>query len=325
MTYILLLVGLALLIAGGELLVRGAVRFAEHFGLSPMIIGLTIVGMGTSMPELAASIQAALAGAPGIAIGNIVGSNIANLLLILGIAVLLSPFLVPRGVLWRDGGVGLACAALLLVVGYSSGLTRWVGIAFVAGMLAYIFHAYRQERLGGDHSVAFDKAMALEGVDPGLAPAADRAGSLIVPGLLFLAGMVLIVGGGSLVVDAAIEIASQLGVSDEVIGLTVVAVGTSLPELVTSAIAAMKRQGEIALGNVLGSNIYNILFIGGMTGIVAPTQIPAVIAQFDLPILLAVSALVMIFAYTGRQLSRIEGGFLVVLYFAYTAFTADLI
>lgn len=325
MTYLLLALGLVLLIAGGELLVRGAVRIAEHLGLSPMLIGLTIVGMGTSMPELAASVQAAIAGSPGIALGNIVGSNIANLLLILGLAVALSPFAVPRGVLWRDGGVGLVCAAILIAVGYSLGLTRGVGILLVVGMFAYVYLAFRQEKAGAGHGAAYDKALALEEIDPGLVPSAKPHGSIALAAASLLAGIVLIVSGGSLLVDAAIAISTSLGVSDEVIGLTVVAVGTSLPELVTSAIAAIKREGEIALGNVLGSNIYNVLFIGGVTGIVAPTEIPAGILQFDLLVLVAVSAIVMLFAFTGGRLSRLEGCVLVAGYAGYTAVTAGLI
>lgn len=325
MTYLLLVLGLVLLIAGGELLVRGAVRIAEHLGLSPMLIGLTIVGMGTSMPELAASVQAALAGSPGIALGNIVGSNIANLLLILGLAVALSPFAVPRGVLWRDGGVGLVCAAVLIAAGYTLGLNRGVGILLVTGMFAYVYLAFRQEKARAGHAAAYHKALALEEIDPTLVPSAKPHGSMTLAAVSLLAGIVLIVSGGSLLVDAAITISANLGVSDEVIGLTVVAVGTSLPELVTSAIAAIKRQGEIALGNVLGSNIYNVLFIGGVTGIVAPTQIPASILQVDLWVLLGVSALVMAFAYTGGRLSRVEGALLVVGYAGYTAVTAGLI
>lgn len=324
MTYLLLLVGLVLLVGGGELLVRGAVRIAERLGLSPMLIGLTIVGMGTSMPELAASVQAALAGSPGIAIGNIVGSNIANILLILGVAVLLSPFAVPRGVLWRDGGVGLACAALLLLLGLSIGLTRGAGLALVVAMAGYVYYAYRQERAGGSHSAGFDKAAALEAADPGLVAQPSPPTSFLVPVLLFFAGLVLIVSGGTILVDAAIKIATALGVSDEVIGLTVVAVGTSLPEMVTSAIAAIRRQGEIALGNVLGSNIYNVLFIGGVTGLVAPTPIPASIVQFDLGALILVSVLVMVLAYTGRRLTRLEGAVLVGGYIVYSATTISI-
>ena len=166
--------------------------------------------------------------------------------------------------------------------------------------------------------------MALEEVDPALVPRAESRGSVVLAIVFLLAGMALIIWGGSMLVDAAITISASLGVSDEVIGLTVVAVGTSLPELVTSAIAALKREGEIALGNVLGSNIYNVLFIGGITGMVSPTRIPASILQFDLWVLLCVSALVMAFAFTGKRLSRLEGGFLVAGYAGYTALTAGL-
>jgi cation:H+ antiporter len=320
----LLLLGLVLLIAGGDVLVRGAVRIAERLRLSPMLIGLTVVGMGTSMPELAASLQASLAGSPGIAIGNIVGSNMANTLLILGTAALIAPIAVTTRVLWRDGGVGTLAALALLAAGATVGLSREVGFAFLIAMAAYIYYAYRQERLGAAHSAAYDRALAIEDVDPALVPHDPPGGRLSTALLLFVAGLVLIVGGGTLLVNAAIDIAKQLRVSDEIIGLTIVAVGTSLPELITSAAAAYRKQGDIALGNVLGSNIYNILFIGGVTGTVAPTVVPASIMAFDLRVLVAISLVVMLFAYSGRRLSRTEGFALVVAYVAYTAYTVGL-
>jgi cation:H+ antiporter len=290
-----------------------------------MLIGLTIVGVGTSMPELAASVQAALAGSPGIAIGNIVGSNLANLLLILGIASLISPIAVARGVLWRDGGVGVAAAIALLIAGASVGLGRVAGAAFLAAMVGYIYYAYRQEKLGQPHSAAYDKALAAEAVDPGFVAHEDATGSLLKPALLFGAGLALIVGGGTLLVEGAIGVATEFGVSDTVIGLTIVAVGTSFPELVTSVMAALKRQGDIALGNVLGSNIYNVLFIGGVTGLVSPSEIPASILKFDLWLLIGVSLAVMVFAWTGGRLSRREGFILAAAYGLYVAVTAGLL
>jgi cation:H+ antiporter len=322
---ILLIPGFVLLIAGGELLVRGAVRIAERLRLSPMLIGLTIVGIGTSMPELAASVQAALAGSPGIAVGNIVGSNLANLLLILGIAALISPIAVARGPLWRDGGVGVAAAFALLLAGASIGLGRVAGLVFLSAMVGYIWYAYRQEKLGQPHSAAYDKALAAEAVDPGLVPQQSGAGSLLTPALLLGAGLVLIIGGGTLLVKGAVGIATAWGVSDTVIGLTIVAVGTSFPELVTSAMAALKRQGDIALGNVLGSNIYNVLFIGGVTGLVAPSEVPASILGFDLWLLIGVSLAVMVFAWTGGRLSRREGLILTAAYGVYAAATAGFL
>lgn len=316
--------GLLLLIGGGELLVRGAVRIAEHMRLSAMLIGLTIVGMGTSMPELATSVQAALAGSPGIALGNIVGSNIANILLILGFAALLSPIAVRRGTLWRDGGVGLAAALLLLGAGHLLGLDRLVGAAFVGLLGLYVWYAWREERLGHDHTAAWDKALAAEETDPALVPHAPTGG-IALPALLFVIGLGLIVGGGTLLVGAAVDLAQAFGVSDTVIGLTIVAVGTSLPELVTSAVAALKKQPEVALGNVLGSNIYNIFFIGGITGLAAPTAVPAEILSFDLLLLVAASAAVMVLAWTGGRLSRREGLVLVAGYGLYAAATAGFL
>lgn len=319
-----LLLGLVLLIAGGDLLVRGAVRIAERLRLSPMLIGLTVVGMGTSMPELAASLQASLTGSPGIALGNIVGSNIANSLLILGVAAMIAPIAVNTRALWRDGGLGIMAALALLAAGATVGLSREAGLVFLILMAGYIYYAYRQERVGGPHSAAYDRAVAMEGVDPALIPQDKSDGRLSVALLLFIVGLALIVGGGSLLVNAAVNIAEQLGVSDTVIGLTIVAVGTSLPELVTSAMAAWRRQGDIALGNVLGSNIYNILFIGGVTGAVAPTAVPASIMAFDLWVLVAVSLIVMLFAFSGGRLSRKEGLLLAAAYVAYAAYTAGL-
>jgi cation:H+ antiporter len=317
--------GLVLLIGGGELLVRGAVRIAEHLKLSPLLIGLTIVGMGTSMPELATSVQAALAGSPGIAVGNIVGSNLANLLLILGCAALITPLAVERGTLWRDGGVGLGAVVLLLVAGLAFGLTRPVGFIFLILLGAYLYWAYQQERQGAAHSAAFDKALAAEGADAALVPSDKAQGGLLVPVLLFLVGLGLIVGGGSLLVEGAIRLARTFGISDTVIGLTIVAIGTSLPELVTSAIAALKKEADVAVGNVLGSNIYNIFFIGGVTGLASPTDIPDSMVGFDLPLLIGASALVMLFAYTGSRLSRREGFTLLAAYGAYMLATAGLI
>jgi len=319
-----LLLGLVLLIAGGDLLVRGAVRIAERLRLSPMLIGLTVVGMGTSMPELAASVKASLAGSPGIAIGNIVGSNIANALLILGIATLIAPIEVKKRALLRDGGVGILSVLALLAAGATVGLSRAVGIVFLIAMVGYIYYAFRQERAEASHSAAQDRAVPKGNIDPALLPPDQPGGRLSTAILLFLAGLALIVGGGTVLVNAAIAMAKVLGVSEETIGLTIVAIGTSFPELVTSAVAASRKQGDIALGNVLGSNIYNILFIGGVTGAVRPTAVPAGIMAFDLWFLLAVSVVVVLFALSGGRLSRKEGLVLVAGYIAYSAYTVGL-
>ena len=326
----ILLAGLVLLMIGGDVMVRGAVGIAERLRLSPMLIGLVVVGLGTSSPELAASVQAAIAGSPGLAIGNIVGSNVANLLLVLGSAALIAPIAVERNTLWRDGGVGLAASLAFVLASFTLGLDRIVATICLIALAAYIFYAYRQERLvpesgPADHTAAFDRAAASEGFDPALTPHDKPEQSLGTAAVFFVVGLALIVGGGTLLVNGAVSIASALGVSEAVIGLTIVAVGTSAPELVTSVIAAFRGQSDIALGNVLGSNIYNLLFIGGVTGLTAPSEIPAKIAEFDLPLATLAAFVVMVFAYTGGRLSRREGAVLVVAYLVYTAFTSGLV
>ncbi|MGB3795112.1 MAG: calcium/sodium antiporter [Alteraurantiacibacter sp.] len=331
----ILLGGLLLLMIGGDVMVRGAVRIAERLNLSPMLIGLVIVGLGTSSPELAASVQAALAGSPGLAIGNIVGSNIANLLLVLGAAALIAPLAVDRTSLWRDGGVGLAAALAMIIASFTLGLDRIVATVLLIGLALYIWSAYKQEKMATpgadqsarpaiDHSAAFGRAAASEGFDPELSAQNNTHGSLAKALLFFVVGLVLIVGGGTLLVNGAVSIASAFGVSEAVIGLTIVAFGTSAPELVTSVIAAMRGQSDIALGNVLGSNIYNMLFIGGVTGLAAPSDFPAQIVTFDLPLAALAAFVVMVFAYTGGRLSRREGGILLAAYVAYTGFTSGL-
>ncbi|MXO95313.1 calcium/sodium antiporter [Erythrobacter aquimaris] len=323
---LLLLLGFALLVGGGELLVRGASRLAEEMGLSPMLVGLVIVGLGTSTPELAASVQAALAGSPGIALGNIVGSNLANTLLILGAAALISPIAVRGSVLWRDGVVGLAGVVVLLLAGNSIGLDRVAGTGMLLALTAYIAFAYHQERTGHQLQAASQRTAAAEHADPGLHdhPRPDRKG-LVKSVAFFLVGIVLIVAGGTVLVDGAIEIASALGVSDTAIGLTVVAAGTSAPELATTIIAALRKESDIALGNVLGSNIYNIFFIGGVTGLVAPGPIPNSILTGDLYILLLAAIAAIVFSWTGGRLGRREGGLLLAAYVGFLAYTVSAI
>ncbi|APE29078.1 calcium/sodium antiporter [Aurantiacibacter gangjinensis] len=322
----LLLAGFVLLVVGGDLLVRGAVRLAERLGLSPMLIGLVIVGLGTSAPELAASVQAALAGSPGLAIGNIVGSNQANLLLVLGVTALIAPLVVEKQVLWRDGGVGLIASLAFVLASFTLGLDRITATVFLVGLVIYIYSAYRQEVAAkGAHGAAYDRALASEGADPALHAEDTPQGSLPAAIGFFVVGIGVIVAGGTLLVDSAVAIASDLGVSEAVIGLTIVAIGTSAPELVTCAIAAFKGESEIALGNVLGSNIYNLLFIGGVTGMVAPGPVPDQIVRFDLPLATLSAFVVMVFAWTGGKLSRTEGALLLGAYIVYMLVTSGIV
>ena len=308
---LLLLAGFVVLIVGGELLVRGAVRVAERAGMSELLIGLTIVGFGTSAPELVASVEAALAGSPGIAWGNVVGSNLANSLLILGAASLILPVAVPRGPLWRDGGLALVATIILWLVATTTGITVAIGIAFLVLLAAYLGYAYRAEQSQPAGATALhEKAESLEVSDTHLHDVQPLWRSMLVLGI----GIILIVMGGRWLVEGAIDLARLVGMSEAVIGLTIIAIGTSLPELVTSVIAAYKGASAVALGNVLGSNIFNLLLIGGVTAMIAPGTIPEEISGFGLPVLIAASILLLIFAATGRKITRWEGAMLLLAY-----------
>lgn len=308
MTIAFLILGLVLLVAGGELLVRGGVALALALGLSPLMIGLTLIGFGTSTPELTTSVQAALMGSPGVAVGNVVGSNICNILLILGLAALLRPVLVaPRG--FRRDGPALAAATLLCVAMLLWGeIGRVVGAVFVALLLGYVALAYALER-----GAAAD-------VDLTAPPATRRA--MIVAGVQTVLGIALVIAGADFLVDAAVVLARDLGVSDAVIGLTVVAVGTSLPELATSVAAALRGRSDIAFGAVVGSNIYNILGILGITALVVPLEIPARIMAVDGWIMLAATAALALATVTGWRINRTEGGLMLGAYAGYVGWMA---
>lgn len=320
-----LLGGLVLLVLGGEFLVRGAVQVATRFGVSPLVIGLTLVGFGSSTPELVTSVQAALSGSPGIAYGNIVGSNIANILLILGIAALIAPIAVSSNALKRDSTIMVAVAVVFAVVAALTPMGLVAGVVFVAALVLYVLAAFRQERAmapdapGGLHGAAFDKSLALQEADPALTPTPETGRSAVLSFLIALAGLGLVVLGGYFLVNGAVGLARSFGISETIIGLTIVAVGTSMPELVTSVMAAIRHQTEVAFGNIVGSNIYNILGIGGFTALIAPTEVPEQIVRFDNLVMIAASLLLVLFAYTGRRISRVEGVILVAAYGGYVA------
>ncbi len=317
MTNSILLVagGLVLLALGGELLVRGAVGLAARLGISPLLAGLTIVGFGTSTPELATSVQAALGGSPGIAVGNVVGSNIANILLILGISAIILPLAVNPASFKRDsialgGSAVLATAAVLL--GVIGALT---GVVLLACLVGYIWYAFKSESAADDDECRRHEAEADD------RPVPLNTGPAILVGMI-IAGLVAAIFGAGLLVDGATVLASAAGVSESVIGLTVVAIGTSLPELIACVIAVLRKHADVALGNIVGSNIYNILGILGTTAIITPIEVPAEIAAIDIWVMLGVTALLIVQLRSGWRLTRIEGAVLVALYCGYTAFLA---
>lgn len=315
----MLIGGLVLLVAGGELLVRGAVRVATGLGVSPLVVGLTVVAFGTSAPELVTSVQAALAGAPGIAYGNIVGSSIANILLIGGLSALIVPFAVASEALKRDGVVMLAAIIAFAVVAALMPFDRVVGAIFVLALVAYVYLTFRMELApdATDHGAVFDKSLALQESDSGLVPSLEIRRSLIVSSVILIAGLGLILVGGRLLVDGAVFLARDLGISETVIGLTIVAIGTSMPELVTSVIAGLKRQGDVAFGNIVGSNIYNVLGIGGATALMAPGPVPAELVRFDNLVMIGVSIALVVFAWSGLRINRWEGAALLAGYGGY--------
>ena len=306
--YLQLILGFALLVAGGEALVRGAVSVAVRFGVSPLLIGLTLVGFGTSTPELVTSLQAAFDGFPGISIGNVVGSNIANILLILGVAAVIMPMAIDPVPFRRDGAALAITTALATGLIIYGSLDRWMGSVLIFALLVYLVVAYRSDR----------QTVAADGPQDD-AEGAAAPGSVWLALGLALGGIAVTILGARLTVDAAVAFALLWGMSETIVGLTVVAVGTSLPELVTSVMAALRRQSGIAFGNVIGSNIYNILGILGITALVRPIPIPPQIAQLDVWVMLVATLALIIAVVAWRQIGRWTGLVFLGGYAAYTA------
>lgn len=306
---VLFIVGLGLLTLGGESLVRGASRLAATLGIAPVIVGLTVVAFGTSAPELAVSIFSAYRGQADIAVGNVVGSNIFNILFILGISALITPMVVARRIVRFDVPLMIASALALFFAGLNGIISRWEGLILVAGLVAYNVFMIRQSRA--------DKELAEEGDE------AQKTPSSLAANLMFiLIGLVMLVVGSDFLVDSAVAFARSLGVSELIIGLTIVAVGTSLPEVAASIVAALRGERDIAVGNVIGSNLFNVLSVVGICSTVAPNGLPVSDAalRFDMPVMIAVSVACFPVFLNGFVVRRWEGGVFVAYYFAYTSY-----
>lgn len=299
MTYLLFTIGLLLLLAGGDGLVRGASAVAIRFRVPPLVIGLTIVGFGTSLPEMLVSVQAAWRGVGGIALGNVVGSNTANILLILGLSAAIGPLVSPFAKLRRDLVWMLAAAVALVPILWDGEVSRIEGLILFGGIIAYL-------------ALAFLQVGSAEDMDVAVMPALRAT-------LFILGGLVALVLGAKLMVDSATEIARTFGISEAVIGLTIVAIGTSLPELATSISAAMKGEREIALGNVIGSNVFNVLAILGVTASIAPFAAEARFLTTDVPLMIGVSVLLAIVLRATGGVGRIAGFAFLAIYAAYIA------
>ena len=301
---LLVAASLVVLYFGADFLVKGSASLAVRFGISPLVVGLTVVAFGTSAPELLVSVQSALEGNPGIAVGNVMGSNIFNVCAILGISAMICPLRVNPRLIRLDAPVMLVATLLFVGIFRNGSFGRWAGILFFAGICAYtiycVYKAKRGEAVEGDEEIKPTKSWKLDVV-------------------LVIAGLALLVWGSGLLVDNAVIIAKALGWSEAVIGLTIVAAGTSMPELATSVVAALKKRTDIAIGNVIGSNIFNLLAVLGLTATIAPVETNQ-INWTDMLVMLGTSLLLLPFMRTGFKIGRGEGVVLFVIYIAYTLY-----
>lgn len=305
----LIFAGLVLLLVGAETMIRGAVAIARRLDISPHVIGLTVIAFGTSAPELFVSLKAALANSPGIAIGNVIGSNIANILLMIGTVGVISPFVCGGAPLRRDGLALIAGTILFVAAGVHGIIERWHGGVMLALLFAYLFYCYYEERRRPDsvHAKEVEEFDALP--TSTWRSVAYTVGGLI--GVLF---------GARLLVDGAVDVANRAGISETVIGITVVAVGTSLPELATTLVAALRRHSDVALGNIIGSNIFNTLGILGTVALVKPLPIPPEVMSLDLWFMLGVT---VVFVAMAIKLPAFSRPWALVFFAAYVAFIAN--
>ncbi len=316
LTGVLFIAGLILLFVGGEVLVRGASRLAVSLGLSPLVVGLTVVAFSTSAPELAVTVQSAWAGQPDLALGNIVGSNIANVLLILGVSALAAPLVVQQQLVRLDVPILIGTSVLVYGLALDGRVSGLEGLLLVGLLLVYLMAAIWFSRR---EKPAIKAEYAQEyGVRTGEARRWPRQLALVG------AGVVMLVVGAGWLVEGAVQIARWLGLSELIIGLTIIAVGTSLPELATSVVATVRGERDIAVGNVVGSNIFNLLSVLGLTAVFAPAGVavgPAAL-YFDLPVMLAVAAACLPVFFNGYRIARWEGGLFLGYYLAYLTYLA---
>lgn len=324
MNYILLIIGFFLLIKGADIFVDGASGISKKLGIPSVIVGLTIVSLGTSAPELAVSIVSSLQGSNEIAVGNVLGSNIFNTLMVFGVTLIIMPLIIKKSTIKKDFLINIAVTTLFLLLtfngillGKENYISRFDGFILLSGCILYILFliwTVKGQKVGKSKDVAAEMAIEDEGIEHINIPKSII--SLII-------GAICIVIGGNIVVDSASSIATALGMSDKLVGLTIVAMGTSLPELVTSAMAALKGEEDMALGNILGSNIFNILLIIGASSIITPMIVSStLIVDFIFLILVTILTGILIFAHKGKEkrLGKLEGILFVSLYIGYMVY-----
>jgi cation:H+ antiporter len=315
LSLLLVVAGLVLLAGGGEALVRAATTLATIAGVSPAVIGLTVVAIGTSLPELVVSLVAALGGQPDLAIANVVGSNIFNVAATLGLTALLIPLPVHGSAVRREWPVMFAASALLVLVARDGAVDRVEGGFFIVGLALFVAYTVRMARR--DVGAAEARTIADEVEARDLDAPGRTHPRLAVPLAVLAVGLVALVAGGRLLVDGAVSLARLAGMSERVIGLTIVAGGTGAPELATSIMAALRRRTDVAVANMIGSNIFNILGILGITALVRPVPVAADVVRVDVWWMLGTTVLLLPLLYSGKRLTRVEGGVLVAAYAAY--------
>jgi cation:H+ antiporter len=315
LTLLLFIAGIVLLISGAELLVRGASRLAVSVGITPLVVGLTVVAFGTGSPELAVGVQASMAGQADITIGNVVGSNIFNVLLILGLSAVVAPLVVSQQLVRLDVPIMIVVSVALLLMALDGVIDRADGLVLVLASIGYTWLLIRISRreaasVHSEYEIAY-----------GAAPGAQRR-RWPLDLLLVLVGLGLLVIGAEWLVDGAVEIASALGVSELIIGLTIIAAGTSLPEVATSIIAGLRGERDIAVGNVVGSNLFNILVVVGVTALVAPggLRVASAAINFDMPVMIAAAVLCLPIFFVNYRIGRWEGALFLSFYVFYMAY-----
>jgi cation:H+ antiporter len=307
MDYLYLLLGLVILVVGGEILVKGAVAVAYRFKISPLVVGMTVVSFGTSAPELLVSVQAALDGHPAISIGNIIGSNISNLALVLGLTTLIFPMPVRDNTIKIDWPVMMGASLLFYgAIAFDSLFNWYEGLIFVLLLVIFIYWMISKSRKENKQVAESNHTEEIGGI--------GKSFVLVIAGC---AGLAL---GAKWLLDGAVSIAAGFGISEHIIGVTIVAFGTSVPELTTSCIAAIRKQTDISLGNLIGSNLFNILAILGITGMVQEIPISEEVLSYDIFWMLGISFLILPFVLFDRKINRVEGGILFATYLLYVFF-----
>lgn len=315
MTFVLLASGLFLLVFGAELLVKGASRLAGAVGISPLVVGLTVVAFGTSAPEMAVSVGAAWSGSADLAMGNVVGSNIFNVLFILGLSALITPLMVVQRLVLIDVPLMIAASVLVWLLARDGELVRWEGIVLFLCIISYTVFLIRQSRKE-------NTAEVLAEYDAEFAGSAAGTRGLLIQGAFIIAGLLALVLGSRWLVEAAVTIARTLGVSELVIGLTIISIGTSLPEVATSVVASLRGERDIAVGNVIGSNLFNLLAVLGMSAAVSPAGIAvtAAVRTTDIPVMVGVAIICLPIFAAGFIISRWNGALLLGLYLSYLCY-----